>query len=131
METMEMVSLREQGYKITQIAEMAGISFQAVGKRLKRYNQGIPPTRRGKKLNIEKIVYQGFYDWFLENPLESVQSLLRKMHSETTHGNNAKMRFFLYGEKNTWFTVPQIKKMCEIIGKPFEEVFKERENNDR
>lgn len=130
METMEMVNLRAQGYKITQIAKMAGISFQAVGKRLKRYDQGIPFTRRGKKLNIEKIVYQGFYDWFLEHPLESVQSFLRKMHDETTNGNNEKMRHFICGKREAYFTVSQIKKMCEIIGKPFEEIFKERENNE-
>ena len=127
METLEMLDLKEKGYSTKHIAEIAGVSTTAIRQRIKRYNEGIVDSRRGKKLKLNEIVFQGFYDYFKENPKESVQSFLRKLHSETTNSNNEKMRSFIKGKREAWFTVPQIKRLCEFIGKPFEEVFKERE----
>ncbi len=43
-------------------------------------------------------------------------------------GNHSgKIRCFLKGENDSSFTIAQIRRMCEIVGKPFEETFKERE----
>lgn len=61
--------------------------------------------------------------------METVSSFALKIYGKDSSANRniSKVRGFIQGKYDTFFNIHQIKRMCEIIGKPFEEVFKERE----
>ena len=127
MTNSEMLKMRAEGATLTQIAEKAGISRQAVDEAIKRLATNLANGKRGHRLYVSEIKFQGFYDYFKENPKETISSFTRKVYGNHNGTGMAKLRAYITGKGNSYFTIPDIKKICEIIGKPFEEVFKERE----
>ncbi len=126
MTNKEIYEMLQNGSTYQEIADIEGISKQAVHQRMilhKRKVYGI----RGKSFNINKIVYQGIYDWFKEHLNESLHSLCRKVYQRPNNSSIVKLREFLKGKHDSIFKIEQIKRLCEVIGKPFEEVFKWRD----
>ena len=126
MTTKEMYEMWERGITYQKIADEAGITKQAVYQRLLYYRHKIIGFR-GKGFNINTIVYQGIYDWFKENFDASLYSLVYKVFGHSDGATMTRFRYFLIGKHDSHFKIEHIKRLCEITGKPFEEVFKRRD----
>lgn len=117
----EMIELREQGLNYRQISEIYHISRQRVhsiiGKEKSRKNNA----------DIERIVYKGIYDYLTENPKISLNTLYRKISSNYTSNQMRNFRVFLMNTSDRGkLTIRQIKKLIEITGKSFDELFERR-----
>lgn len=121
-----MFEMRKSGATYQAIADSCGISKQAVYQRIYHYvrkQNGI----RGKGFDINKIPYQGLYDWFNENVGESVSSLCDKVFGNNCKNRCYKFRYFIIGKHDSAFKVEHLKKLCEVTGKSFEDLFKRRD----
>lgn len=120
-----MVQKRLDGYTYQEIADELGVSRQCVHEKLKNYDKKLLGMR-GKGFDINTIIYKGFYEHFRDDDYESLTSFAHKVLGTHNHPLG-KLRNFLTGEhKDTRFSVPQIKKMMEVTGKSFEELFELR-----
>ena len=131
MDGKEIVQMRMDGKTFQEIADFCGISKQAVHQKFKSYMRFLAGERGntvdGRRFNINDIPYKGLHEYFKENEKENVSSFCRKMHGGKENTPFAtKMRNFLTGANASHFTIEQIKAMCGIVGKPFEEVFENR-----
>ena len=126
MTNKEMLEMRMNGKTFQEIADACGISKQGVHERLKLYAKRLAGIR-GQGFDISTIKYEGLYEYFEENLEESLYSFAIKIGMGKDGGRVATIRNFLTGKHHSRFSIPQIKKMCEVCGKPFEEVFKERD----
>lgn len=129
MKGKEISAFRKQGKTFQEIADYYGISKQAVHDSYFRYIKRQEGKRgsishAGVEFNISNIPYDGLYEHFKANEYESVFSFCSK--APDTQLDNMKMRGFLSGAKNSRFTISEIKAMCDIVGKSFEETFRER-----
>ena len=133
MTAKEMFEMRQKGATFQEIGDAAGMSRQGAQGIVVRYAKNLVALKRGKGsgLYLDKIVYQGIYEHFVKNEEETFTSFARKIYDHEPSTTAMKMRGFLMGEHDSYYTIGQIKKMCEIVGKPFEEVFKERETDER
>lgn len=127
MTNAEMFEMRQGGASYQEIADKCGTSKQNVHRRLYLYVRKINGIR-GRGFDINKIVYQGLYDWFNENIGESISSLCLKVFGDTNGIRYIKkFRCFIIGKHDSSFKVQHIKKLCEVTGKSFEELFKRRD----
>lgn len=122
----EMYDLWCEGLTYREIAEKCGCSYQCVWEKVVNYREKIETGRRGHKFFCNEIKWQGLYDWFVEHEFESITSLCKKCFGNGS-ANHGRMKSLLTGDRTAFFNIDQIKKICDVIGKPFEEVFKERE----
>lgn len=122
----EMLEMRMNGATYQEIADICGISKQRVHQKIGEYSQRIKGLRRGG-MYLEEIKYKGIYEYFKENLDVAFGRFVKGISGDISRCATEKMRRFLRGEHEVKFSVAQIKKMCEVCGKPFEEVFKERE----
>lgn len=118
------IVLREQGKTYQEIGEMYGISKQRVEKCIKDFNDLVGDKPR----NIECIPYKGIYEYLKNNPKISVTSLIKEITNYTNITSRERIRNLFKGT-NTQITIKEIKKLIEITGKPFEELFELREKN--
>lgn len=129
MKKEEMLQMRIDGATYQEIADVYGISRQAVHYALKKYKERLVGEVRGRRFRCNDIKYTGIYEYFKANKKETVSSFAIKVFNIHTYNSGAisqKIRNFITGRNESHFTIEQIKRMCEIVGKPFEEVFKER-----
>ena len=132
MDIKEMVKMRIDGATFQEIADACGVTKQAVQQKVSAYYNGQLKSKRGRKLNIQKIKYKGIYEYFVENPTETLTSFVNKVFGENgrCNSNVNKMSDFLYRKRESRFSIAQIKRICEIVGQPFEKTFKEYDYND-
>lgn len=119
MTSREMLEERLNGKTYREIGEMCGISRQAAYKRIKH-------LRNGRSYN--KIVYRGIHEY-----LAGKQGMsLRKLTDEVNHDENLisspTLAKFLRGE-SVHIPIKVIVRLCEIVGKPFEETFALMDDN--
>lgn len=132
MDGKEIVKMRMDGRTFQEIADYYGTTKQAVHTKFRSYLKILDGERgrtvAGKRFNINRIPYKGLYEHFREKETETISSFALKVSgSEAATNFIQKMKTFLNGTHNALFKIDQIKRMCEIVGKPFEEVFEERE----
>jgi hypothetical protein len=118
--------MRLDGRTLQEIADHEGISKQAVYEKLETYKRKMAGAR-GHGFNINTIVYNGIYEHFAKNQHETVSSFAEKVYGTARGGHSATVRSFNQGERQSRFTIDQIKKICDIVGKSFEETFELRE----
>ena len=121
----KIIEMRLRGMTFTAIGEKMGISKQAVNEIVKRNCGRLSYGIRGYGFKIDEIVYQGIYDYFIKNEHETLTSFSDKILST---GSIEKIKYFIIGKRNCNFTLKTIKKICEVIGEPFEVVFALRKN---
>lgn len=121
----QMHEMRMAGKTYTEIGKACGLTRQRVNYILTHYDEALKGMR-GRGFDINTIVYKGLYEHFKDNMYESVTSFTHKVYGCTNTINIPTMKSFLIGEYNSRFSVPLIKKMCEITGKTFEELFELR-----
>lgn len=115
----------QNGATYQEIADILDISRQAVGYRMKYFKRKVCGIR-GHTFNIEKIVYQGIYDYFKDNYDESITSLCKKVYGGHNESTLVKFRNLITGKHDTHFMIKHIKRLCEITGKSFDELFERR-----
>ena len=120
----EMLEMRVSGATFQEIANKYGVSRQAVHQTLNSYMARLQGKRYA--LDVDKIIYKGIAEWFLENPNESITSFSKRVLGCDSGQRSGAIKRGLIGENETYFTINQIKKICEVVGKPFEEVFELR-----
>ena len=125
MSCRQMVQMRLEGYTYQEIADELGVSRQCVHEKLTKYDKKLLGMR-GKGFDINTIIYKGFYEHFRDDDYESLTSFVHKV-SGNHNRPLSKFRNFLTGEhKDARFSVPQIKRMMEVTGKSFDELFELR-----
>jgi hypothetical protein len=127
----EMLQMRLNGATYQEIADTCGITRQAAHQAVRLYANKISSKRRGREFFLEEIKFEGIYEHFVENEEETVTSFAKSIFGGSYSVKVPTMRNFLRGETNSFFSISQIKRMCEICGKPFEDVFKERKGGDQ
>ena len=121
----KMVEMRMDGASYQEIGDAFGMSKQNAQNVLSRYYKRLS-GHRGRGFNIENIAYEGIYDFFDKNKKMTVSRFASLIFGNDAPHGVAKVRTFITGESNALFKISHIKKMCELVGKPFEECFKER-----
>ena len=109
------VALRNQGMTYQQIADVLGISKQAVGNSLSRYDY-----RRFKYIQPEACVYEGLRVWMNEHHV-NVSELVRRLGLQTAPANITRYRQILSG--NYELRKATIDKILEITGLTYEQAF--------
>lgn len=124
MSCRQMVKMRLDGYTYQKIADELGVSRQCVHEKLKKYDKKLLGMR-GKGFDINTIIYKGFYEHFRDDEYESLTSFEHKVFGG--HGHHTfSIKKFIIGEHESRFTVKHIKKMMEVTGKSFDELFELR-----
>ena len=118
MAIQDVVKMRVNGATYKEIADAFDVSVYFVRKKLAPYSNEIKPHKRGRTLCLNQIIYKGIKDHFTNNKSETITSLCEKVGVQSATLGNC-----IRGKTDTYFTIPQIKRMCKIVGKPFEEVF--------
>ena len=127
----QMHKMKLEGKTYTEIGEACGISRQQANYLLIHYDESLKGMR-GNGFDINTIIYKGLYEHFRDNLYESITSFAKKVYGHTATSAVSTMRTFLNGKhKEARFTVPMIKRMCEVTGKSFEELFELREEGDK
>lgn len=129
MTNKEMYDLYQKGATFQKIGDMCGISKQAVHQRMVLYERKVYGIRgkRKQRLIIDKIVYKGIYEHFKNNYKETITSMCKKVYGYAVGTNCEKFKRFIIGEHDSHFKLKQMERLCEVIGKPFEEVFERRD----
>lgn len=126
MTVREMKEMRLKGATYTQIGKAWGVTRQRVNYLLTHYDEALKGMR-GHGFDIEDIVYKGFYEHFRDNLYESITSFAVKVYGYANNTYIQTFRKFVTGkQKRNTFPIPIIKKMCEVTGKSFEELFELR-----
>ena len=128
MTSKEMLEMRVNGSTYQEIADICGITRQAVHERVTKYFKKVVNGKRGRNFTCVEIIYEGIYDHFEKDENETLMSLSIKVFGDDTHGDT--LRNCITGKHESRFTINQIKKMCEVVGKSFEETFRERKQNE-
>ena len=124
----KMLEMRMNGATFQEIGDTFGITRQGARSTINNYCRLLTGIR-GQGFDIHQIKYEGIYEYFLENPIETIASFVIKVFGY--YGGKTKgMKNFLIGEQTMYFSIEQVKRICEVVGRPFEEVFKERDCNE-
>lgn len=122
----DLVEMRKNGATYTQIGKALGVSRQRAFQMLMHYDKSLKGIR-GHGFCIDSIIYKGIYEHFEKDIYETITSFAEKVHRNRSAYIYPKIRDFITGEHNSMFTISQLQRMCEIVGKPFEETFAIRE----
>lgn len=116
-----------------------GMTYQEIGDKFGMSRQGAEQIianefsrqgeRRRRATDLDKIVYPEVRKFFEDNPHIGYSSFVRCMLGHADNSEKRKIVDLFRGEKR-FFTVEQIQKICEVIGKPFEEVFAREDGAD-
>lgn len=115
MTSQEMLQAWIKGKTYQEIGDICGISRQAVYLRIKTLSKG----------KMSKIVYKGVYDYFANNDNMNFSKFASQVNDNGQIIEYGSLKRFLCGEI-TRVPLSVIMKICEIISKPIEEVFKRR-----
>lgn len=117
----EIIKLRENGLSYDEIGQKYGVSRQRIYQIVKV--AGADRIRKNNT-NIERIVYKGVYEFMKDNSNVSYASLSRAIGISNS---SVFQRFLQSTSDNGRPTIRQIKKLIEITGKSFEELFERRD----
>ena len=125
----EMLRMRQEGYTLEEIGKKFGVSKQWV------YNM----VGKGQKHRamVEKIIYKGIYELFVNDPKMSLHKLVRIARGKPdgqdciSRNETERYRRFLTGRTDamiisTW----NINNILKYTGKTYEEVFELRTEAD-
>ena len=122
----QMHEMRMAGKTYTEIGKACGLTRQRVNYILTHYDEALKGMR-GRGFDVETIIYKGLYEHFKNNMYESVTKFVKKVYGNTSESKVMTMKEFMIGKHiRSFFSVPVIKKMCEVTGKTFEELFELR-----
>ena len=122
----ELIKLRESGRSYQWIANRYGVSRQCVYHKIKTYCQRKSADMRGRGFSVEQIKYVGIYEYFKAHPNETVTEFCRKtLNDDST--SVQKIKRLIIGGHDVYLSLKQYRAICAVVGKSFEETFRERE----
>ena len=113
MTSREMLEERLNGKTYREIGEMCGISKQAVQDRIKHLLKG---------RSYSKIIYRGVYEYFASKRGMNWHKITDEVNQDERLIGRETLTKFLRG-KSAHISIKVIVRICEIVGKPFEETF--------
>lgn len=123
----KMRAMRNEGYTFQEIGKEFGVSRQNVQQMLSGAK-----TRYVRNNRIRsRIVYKGVFEYFTANPEMNFTDFTRKIYC-TNYSNSRQvvgLIRFLRGE-NVSLPIWIYKRICNVCGGTFEEVFEHREKVD-
>lgn len=122
MKTQKMIEMRNEGHTYQEIADVFGISKQAVHSYIKKAKER--HLRHDKE--CEKIVFQGIYDFFKAEPKMNYTKFTILIYGYKGK-KVADIRNFITGVHESKFPLIIHQRICEICGTSFEDTFKLRE----
>lgn len=122
LRTQKMIEMRNEGHTYQEIADVFGISKQAVHSYIKKAKER--HLRHDKE--CEKIVFQGIYDFFKAEPKMNYTKFTILIYGHKGK-NVADIRNFITGVHESQFPLIIYQRICEICGTSFEDTFKRRE----
>lgn len=120
--TQKMIEMRNEGHTYQEIADVFGISKQAVHSYIKKAKER--HLRHDKE--CEKIVFQGIYDFFKAEPKMNYTKFTILIYGYKGK-KVADIRNFITGVHESKFPLIIHQRICEICGTSFEDTFKRRE----
>jgi predicted DNA-binding protein YlxM (UPF0122 family) len=114
------------GVTYQEIADAAGISRQAVHQTITGLLNTLAHHKRGRDFYYSNIKYKGIYEYFANNQNATFTSFVKAVAENNSSKKAPTIKNFLTGKHDSRFTIDQIKRMCKVCGKSFEEVFEER-----
>lgn len=117
-----MIEMRNEGHTYQEIADVFGISKQAVHSYIKKAKER--HLRHDKE--CEKIVFQGIYDFFKAEPKMNYTKFTILIYGHKGK-KVANIRNFITGVHESKFPLIIHQRICEICGTSFEDTFKRRE----
>ena len=124
LRTQKMIEMRNEGHTYQEIADVFGISKQAVHNYIKKAKEC--HLRRDKE--CEKIVFQGIYDFFKAEPKMNYTTFTSMIYDcGISRKNVVKTSRFITGKTESYLRLKDILRICEICGTSFEDTFKRRE----
>lgn len=112
MTKQERRELYDQGYTYAQIAEMCGVSKQAI-------QQSLAPRRMVHRKTISRIIYPKIKRWMVENEM-SVSELNRMLGMASNGQDHTHTCQFLEGKRFDKFRVDGVLR---VTGMTYEEAF--------
>lgn len=122
LRTQKMIEMRNEGHTYQEIADVFGISKQAVHSYIKKAKER--HLRHDKE--CEKIVFQGIYDFFKAEPKMNYTKFTILIYGHKGK-NVADIRNFITGVYESRLPLIILQRICEICGTSFEDTFKRRE----
>ena len=122
LKTQKMIEMRNEGHTYQEIADVFGISKQAVHSYIKKAKER--HLRHDKE--CEKIVFQGIYDFFKAEPKMNYTKFTILIYGYKGK-KVADIRNFITGVHESKFPLIIHQRICEICGTSFEDTFKRRE----
>lgn len=121
----EMMELRAQGLTYEEIGKRFGLSRQRIHVLI-----GSMRTRKSNT-DIEKIAYEGIYQMFVEDPKMTFAKLARMMSRSKAHGHarTERIRRMVTKSQDVRVSIDDINNLLRAVGRPYEEVFRVRENH--
>ena len=101
-----------EGYTFTEIADHFGVSKQFIQQYYTQDKRGYHRKRKNK------VAYPAFEEW-MKKSHATYASMARKMHTQTQ-----RVRLIMIGKTKT-ISIDTIKKLSEITGMTFEEMFRD------
>lgn len=108
----ERVALREQGYTLQQIADMAGVTKQAV-------QQSVARRYAFNSKTVSRCVYPNVRDWLIRERL-TISGLNRRLGVSVTCAHHTKTMRFLEGKT---FEKEMVDAVLKESGMTYEEAF--------
>lgn len=114
--------MREEGMSYREIADVFGVSRQRIQQVLKK---GIAYDRK-YAADIEKIPYEGIYNYMVENPKVTFPALSMILFGTSNKNKNEVTRNFVFG-MNCKIGKRCYDRLIEKTGMTYEQLFKLRE----
>ena len=113
--------MRRNGMTYKAIGEVFGVTRQ-------RAHQALKPENNKRKYNtdIEKIPYEGLYNWLVENPKVGFSTLANIMFGGSGNTRNNLVRNFCLG-RNSRISKKAYDRLLAKTGMTYEQLFKLRE----
>lgn len=112
MTNREMLELKLRGRTYQEIGDMCGLTRQAIHLRIKNM----------LKSKIGEVVYVGIYDYMISAGETTFGGFSKLVNQKEKIISSTMLTRFLKGETGK-VPIKVIARICEIVGKPFEEVF--------
>ena len=123
LKTQKMIEMRNEGHTYQEIADVFGISKQAVHSYIKKAKER--HLRHDKE--CERIVYQGIYELFKSDPKMNYTRFTTLIYGKYYRKRVPAVKSLVTGENESRLPLRVYQRICEICGKPFEQTFKRRE----
>lgn len=115
------IEMRRQGKTYGEISKVFGVSRQRVQQAI-----GKDPRARKEGTLVDRIPYQGLYDYMVAHPRLTVPAFAMIVFGNGDGATSNRMRYILTGE-NVAIKKKSMDKLLSVTGMTYEQLFEPRE----